>query len=340
MGALILAAALAVPARAETIRVLTLNVAGVPVAHSKVRARVRAIGEALASRRHDVVAIQEAWLDKDARAVADQAGLPHYARYERRLSIGTGLATLSRFPFREKAQARFTSRPSAIRAAQGESVANKGVLLTRLATPWGPLDLYNTHLIANYPSGRYYTLRLTQLFELAEMVERHSADRPFLIVGDLNTAPGEDEFQALLDLLGLEDACPSCAPTSNQRRIDHVLLPRGARRGWVKARLAFTGEAPGLGLPWSDHYGVEADLDRRVMKLRLNPDPELRAEALARIDKAVGRMVELMLKRRARRAWLPLYGFGMTLRYDKQISQLLEIQARVQTARVQTLARL
>lgn len=328
-----------VAANAETFKVLSFNVAGIPFVHPDVGKRLRAIGDAIRIQGHDIVGLQEAWLDSDARAVAERAGLPHYARYQREIAFGTGVATLSRFPVAEKLQLQFTCRPSALRAPQGEPIANKGALLTRLNTPWGPLDVYNTHLIANYRAGRYYTLRLTQLFELSEMIETHSKNRPFVVLGDLNADPGQEEFKVFLDLLGLKDACPSCAPTlrNSGRRIDHILLPRGFKPGWVRAETVFRDDAPGVGLPWSDHNAVEATLDRRVLTLRLNPDPRRRAAALAKIEAAIVAMMRAMIQRQARRAWLPAYGFAMTLRYDHQLDQLLDIKARAETARLMTL---
>lgn len=305
---------------ALALKVVTFNVAAIYFVHPNVGERIEAIGPALAA--YDVVALQELWLDKHAERLRDLSGLPYYVRHERSFFLGNGLALLSRYPIVEVKKMVFSCRPSALRVYQGEWPANKGVELTRLETPKGPLDVYNTHIISNYgESAPYRALRLTQIFELAEFIRANSKDRPFVLLGDLNTGPGERAYGLLKDLLGLSDACGSdfCG-------IDHVMLPRG--RSKSKARLEFQDTG------WSDHPAVAADLRWEVLKLRLRPDRRDRLGALEDIETALGSMLELMARRRRALSWIPFYGFVMSLRYDHQTRLIAHVRHRAASARL------
>lgn len=323
------------------LQVLSYNVAGLPIVHPRAPERLAAAAERLRESEFGVIALQEVWLERHARILTSGAAYPHSSRLPTR-GIGSGLLTLSRWPILEQEALIFTCRPSALRAGQGESIAHKGALWTRIATPHGPLDVYNTHLISNYPNAMYTTVRLTQIFELAEFVLERSAGRPYAILADLNSAPGERGYEALRALLGLADPCfgkkEDCGPSgSDPRRVDHVLLPAAAARG-ARGRLAFTERVPGLGIPYSDHVGVAAALPAAAARVSGAPDPAVRAAALGRIEAAVAGMMEQMIERKARLSWIPVYGALLAARYDHQLAQLNSIRARVETARLRIAA--
>jgi endonuclease/exonuclease/phosphatase family metal-dependent hydrolase len=305
---------------ALALKVLTFNVAGIPIIHPGLPERLEAIGPAL--RDYDVVALQELWFDKDAETLRRLSGLPYYVRHERDIILGDGLALLSRYPIVETKRLVFSCRPSALRLYQGESVANKGVMFARLETPKGELDVYNTHVVANYgQSSPYRAFRLTQVFELAEFIRATSKDRPFILLGDLNTGPGERAYGVLKDLLGLNDACGgSC-------RIDHILLPRGRARTKGGPQFQDTG--------WSDHPAVAADLGWDTLRLRLNADKRDRTGALEDIETTLNNMLDLMSRRRRARSWIPVYGFLMGLRYDHQARNITYVRDRATSARLQ-----
>ena len=308
---------------------LSLNVAGIPIVHRDLPRRMEAIGRELKAGHYDIVGLQEAWRDKDAAALGAASGLAHIARYERDILLGTGLAILSRFPILQKSQRPFTSRPSALRFYQGESVANKGVLMARVQTPEGELDVYDAHLIAGYPDFRYRTLRLTQVFELAEAMDEWSPGRAVVLLTDLNAGPGDSEYEILKDLLGLDDACrlkdtELCPDPGRTKRIDHVLLPLGKLKRTGKP--ALVNDPP---YRYSDHQGVAALLEPKALALRRKPHARHRAEALEDIEAAIATMLESMARRRRERAWLPAYGFVFALRYDHQAAYLTALRDRV-----------
>ena len=339
-AALLLAAALTAPAPASAaFKVLSFNVAGVPVTHGNIARRFKTIAEGLVRSDYDLVGIQEAWFDKDALILSNGAGFPHYVRFPRTGNyLGTGLALLSRFPVEKSAQIIFTTRPSFFRIYNGEFVANKGALWARVDTPRGPLDVYDTHLVADYPSINYPTLRLTQIFELTEFILLHSPDSPFVLMGDINSGPGMPGYRLLMALLGLQDVCAddpqACLSQGRKTRIDHVFLPQGPTT--KKAKLDFFGPISGSTPPlmYSDHDGVAVEIGWEALRLRLSPDPSQRAAALEEVERAIAEKISEFTRLRSRYSWIPLLGLLQTLRFDSDIDRLVFLKEKVVTARM------
>ncbi len=320
----------------KTIRVLTFNAAGIPVVHPEMTKRVAAAGRAVADGGYDLVGLQEMWRDKDSAALAEASGLRYVARNHRRYAIHSGLSILSRWPILMKEERAFSSvRPSLRHLSQGEALVSKGFLFARVATPWGELDAYAAHTLADYPEAQYHLLRMTELFELSEGVRELSGNRPFVILGDLNSGRGDREYDVFLDLLGLRDLCErkgreQCPDADHTPRIDHILVP---------GELAATGrkvlDAPidQTGLMLSDHPGLAADVPRALMSLRARPDAQRRAAALIAVEEAVGAAIERLEAQRRRTGWIPIYGSFLAARYARQSGRLSVIRERAATAR-------
>lgn len=328
---LLLAASLASAGEAAaptSIRVLSFNAAGIPLVHSGAGRRMEAAGKAIAGGGYDVVGLQELWFDRHSAALAAASGLPHAARFGRRLAFRSGLTILSRWPILLKEERAFTAvRPSLRHPLQGEMVPSKGFLFARLATPWGELDVYAAHALADYPRTSYRLLRLTELFELAEGVLERSKDRPFVILGDLNSGHGDREYELLLDLLGLGDPCAPegrevCGDPRRPKRIDHVLVPAG-RHGARASRVLEDG--------LSDHSGFAVDLPRAAMALRARPDPKRRDRALRSVEEDVGAAIGRLEAEGGRSGWIPLYGAFLSARYARQAARLKAIRERAES---------
>ncbi|OGR86634.1 MAG: hypothetical protein A3J74_10080 [Elusimicrobia bacterium RIFCSPHIGHO2_02_FULL_57_9] len=241
------------------------------------------LAEAIGEADPDLVALQNAWRLGDGSALP-RLGLPYYGGRMR-----NGLIVLSRFPIIEERWQAFSCPMSRLRRS-GLRQIDSGILLVRMQTPQGPVDAYNTRFIADEGAVQYRTLRMTQIFELASMVETYSAGKPFLILGDL----GQDSDRRLLgNLLGLH----------------HSLLP-------------------------GDADAQQASLPAEMFK----PVALRRIEALGQIEEASARMIETFRRRLTKGSWFPIYGFMLTLRYERQINQLETIKIRAQTARIRTLA--
>ncbi len=333
--ALLFAASLAGAAEAppKSIRVLTFNAAGIPVVHPHLAARIAGSGEAIAKGEYDIAGLQELWRDADSATLQLASGLPYAARFPRRLAIRSGLTILSRWPILSKEERTFSAvRPSLRHLAQGEALAGKGFLQARISTPWGELDVYAAHTLAQYPEAEYHLLRMTELFELAEGVRELSAGRPFVILGDLNSGHGEREYDLFLDLLSLSDPCvphgqEACGDPRRPLRIDHVLLPSGPLD--AKMRRVFDDSL-------SDHNGFAGDLPRALMSLRAKPDPKRRMAALLAIEGAVGAAIERLRSERIRASGIPLFGAFISARYARQEARLNAIQERAASARAIT----
>ena len=333
-AALLVGAALSLGAGPEParLRAVTFNAAGIPLVHPLLAVRMAAAGDALRAGGYDVVGLQELWFDKDSAALALAAGLPHRARAGRRFVFGTGLTILSRWPIVSTVERAFSVvRPTLRHPTRGEFIAGKGFLMARIATPWGELDAYDVHVLADYPRVSYRLLRATELFELAEGIRELSAGRPFVVMGDFNCGAGDWEYEMFRELLGLEDLCSAggdgCSDPRRPKRIDHVLVPRGA-----SARLERVLEerltAFSL-VPLSDHSGFAATLTAGALKLRAKPDPRKRTAALKSLDEAIAGGIERLERDIKRARWIPLYGQLLGLRYKLQIGRLAAIRQKI-----------
>lgn len=328
--ALLLAATLAGAAEPPALKVLTFNAAGIPLVHPRLAKRMVEAGRAIGAGGYDVVGLQELWRDKDSAALAGAAGLPHAARFHRTLAFRSGLTILSRWPILLKEERPFsTVRPSLRHPFQGEAVPRKGFLLARVASPWGELDVYAAHTLADYPGTSYRLLRLAELFELAEGVRELSAGRPFVILGDLNSGHGDREFDLFLDLLGLSDPCApagqeACGDPRRPKRIDHILVPGRVN---VKAGIA-------LDPSMSDHSAFAADLPRGLMSRRAKPDPKRREAALRAVELETSAAIERLGARKRESAWIPFYGSFLAARYDLQTARLAALRERAASARL------
>lgn len=322
---LVLAASLA---GAAEIKVLTFNAAGIPLVHPRLGKRLHGAGKAIADGGFDIAGLQELWRDKDSAALAAASGLPHAARFHRRVAFRTGLTILSRWPILASEERAFsTVRPSLRHLFQGETVPSKGFLFARVATPWGELDVYDAHTLADYRETKYRLLRLTELFELAEGVRELSKDHPFVILGDLNSGHGDREYDLFLDMLGLSDPCApagkeACGDPRRPKRIDHALVP-----GRLDARAARVFDDS-----LSDHSGFSAELPRGLMSLRAKPDPKRRAAALRAVEDEAGEAVMRLEAEGRSAAWIPLYGAFVSARYARQAARLKAIRERAASA--------
>jgi endonuclease/exonuclease/phosphatase family metal-dependent hydrolase len=317
--ALTLSASAAEPAR---VRVLTMNAAALPLVHARVGTRMDEIGAAIAAGGYDVVGLQELWLERHASRLAKSAALPYVVRAKR----FSGLSILSRWPVGETEELTFSAlRPSWLAISNGEPAADKGALRAVIATPWGPLDVYAAHAIANYGSPDYEALRLTELFELAEFVLARSTGRAYVVLADLNAGVGKADYDVFAGLLGARDACSDgekelCGDPRRKTRIDFVLYSGGSR---PPARAVLDD--------LSDHNGYAAELGASNLKPAA-PDSKRRADALAAFDARVSRMIERLNAAAAKVSWIPLWGSLAARRYERQAAILTGLRERAASA--------
>jgi sphingomyelin phosphodiesterase 2 len=268
-----------------------------------------AIGAALAQMHLDIVGLQELYSEDDRRLVmagAASDGLVH-TRYFPSGAIGSGLLMLSRFPIQEASFLRFRLNGRPQELLRSDYYAGKGVARLRLETPLGPLDAYDTHLVAGYGeigSDIYYYHRLAQAYELARYIATQSQEVPVIVTGDLNTTPDRLPYRACTALGQLTDsfwmAHPEDAGITVTTDIPYVLVHAPERIDYVLYRegpgdtlrvlsseVTLKTAPPGAGiLAYSDHYGVCTTFEW-VTGAPGAPSPAIDASVLAAVSQAL-----------------------------------------------------
>lgn len=317
-----------------TLRVISLNMWGLGLNISQDREdRIRALGEALAGLEADIIALQEVWLERDQKYLirqAEGAGLK-YSHYFRSGTLGSGLLMLSRYPITEALfrPYRLRSRPELL--TQGDYYAFKGVAVLRLNTPYGLIDCYNTHAIAQYAPDYQDELaaqRAGNMYELAQFVRDYSHSTPAIVTGDFNVNPHQLGYRLLLGLTGLVDSYDALHPddpsitfgldnpyNSNYRepeRIDYVCARSGGR-------VYLTPQAAQITLkqrpdypykPYSDHYAVQVDFGIELHMHQLPafvPDPAEELRLLQAFSKTLQTGLDQAMGRKQKHV---LYGVG------------------------------
>lgn len=250
--------------------------------------RAPGIEATLRSIDADVICLQEAWATEEgnqARQLARKLGFHVATSVDATPGRRLGNAVLSRWPIRHE---KVTPLP----LASGED-GHRTLVQARVDAPFGPVDVYCTHLAYRFDES---TLRRAQLTRICEII---AADRarsendngadafPPVLCGDLNATPASDEVRMLtgqapppvpgLVFTDAWDAAgrgpghtwdrrnPHLRDSSwPRRRLDYVLIgwPRDTPRGNPK-RAVLAGARPHDGVWPSDHLAVVVDLATR-----------------------------------------------------------------------------
>lgn len=175
--------------------------------------------------RYNIVSLQESFSEKKRlMQFATHPFKAHYMDKRHMFSLAdSGLSTLSRFPILLTKKEHYRSY-----AGLSDSVASKGILLTRLDVNGQVLDLYNTHMQAG-SSDKENFARLDQAAQVIEFVNTHSpSTHSVMLLGDFNMGPFRpgkayadysplsydnerdmllrtNSFQLIVDYLGLTD---------------------------------------------------------------------------------------------------------------------------------------
>ncbi|CAM9762294.1 unnamed protein product [Pylaiella littoralis] len=211
------------------LRVLTQNLWGLPVISRCLEARVHAFAKTLGGG-WDVIALQEVWHARERDALR-RAALSADLRYSRYFEHGcgapvlgagmggTGLLVLSRFPITESFFWRFSANGQPYQLQHSDYLGGKGVGLARIHTPAGVVDLFVSHLHADYSrakgSGmpdRYKAHRVAQAFEVAHIIRLASRSPLVLLLSDLNAGPGSMPYGLQRSVAGLGDAFADAKP--------------------------------------------------------------------------------------------------------------------------------
>jgi endonuclease/exonuclease/phosphatase family metal-dependent hydrolase len=267
---------------------------------------MEAIGQALAQMDLDVAGLQEAFRDSDRKrllAGAAQGGLVH-SHYVPSGTYGSGLFLMSRFPIEETGFLPFSLNGRPQDLLRPDYYAGKGVSRTRLRTPMGAVDVYNTHLIAQYleiGGDVYHAHRVLQAYELAQYIRSHSADAPAILTCDLNSTPASLVYRICLGLGGLYDSFQVANPgkpcitatvdnpyirVHEPECLDYVFCRHSPDRTWapLSSEVILRDVAPGFSQEikaYSDHYGILTTFTLAASE----PSQPLRPDATVDLDK-------------------------------------------------------
>ena len=279
---------------------LCVYAAGLPVA-PKCTERAVHIARAISSA-YELVVLQEIWHVRERNLIiakAQESGFHYYHYFNSAVgfpfpmgadSFGTGLLVLSTFPISSALYHSFglSGRPYALH--ESDFVANKGVGLLRVETPAGQIDVYVTHLLANYntrgapgPGDFYQSHRVGQSYELSQFILATSRNSLTIVCGDFNSSPDCLELKvprqwlclrdAFTDTNDDEDGLTFASPDNkyshgeHPMRMDYVLYkinrPQEGELNWhlVQSSIfkGFFIDARGETTPLSDHFGVSAE---------------------------------------------------------------------------------
>jgi endonuclease/exonuclease/phosphatase family metal-dependent hydrolase len=268
------------PIAGRELRVLSLNCWGVPGARDR-EARMEAIGTEIARMGLDLVGLQEIYYQRDRLRVlelAAEGGLIYHHYYPSGV-FGSGLMVISRFPLLETQFWPYSLNGRPQDFIRPDYYAGKGLAFARIETPDGPVDFYNTHLIAPYleiGEDVYFSHRVSQTYELTRIVNEVSYGHPLILAGDFNTTPERLAYRTCIELGQVRDSfkevneqeagvtVTTAIPyllVHEPERLDFIFFRSGSNQSWqvLCSKVALSEVANDFQeqiLAYSDHYGV------------------------------------------------------------------------------------
>ncbi|MFD5746313.1 jacalin-like lectin [Streptomyces sp. NPDC127033] len=263
-------AAQAAPAAdSGTLKLLTYNIAGLPLGlgQSDPKTNTPLIGQRLGP--YGIVNVQEDF-NYHASLYANDAH-PYRTATSGGAAFGDGLNTLSDHPFDDFERVRWND------CTGTDCLTPKGFSLARVRLAEGVfVDLYNVHTNADTTDAAL-AARRANILQLSSFIRTYSAGNAVIVMGDTNTRYTRtgDNIRTLLSENGLTDAwvklvrggsapalgsealvCDSAAPTDTCEVVDKVLYRSGPLVGLDAT--SFTNDwrafLDGAGKHLSDHY--------------------------------------------------------------------------------------
>jgi endonuclease/exonuclease/phosphatase family metal-dependent hydrolase len=238
-------------------RVMTYNVHSCIGLDGKVRPE--RVLQVIRTAGADVIALQEVDANRRRSRHADQARFlaerlemsHHYFAVLHDRGEQYGLAIISRFPLVEVQSAHLTAADARRRCEA------RGAMWVRLDSPWGAVNVINTHF------GLRRHERLRQAARLAgdRWIGRIPTDEPIVLCGDLNAGPKSPVCRTICEkLVDVQTYAAHHRPRAtfpspwSVRRLDHIFVSRHvAIQGIIQPRTPTAVMA-------SDHLPVCADL--------------------------------------------------------------------------------
>ncbi|KAF6206732.1 hypothetical protein GE061_017968 [Apolygus lucorum] len=289
------------------LKVFTMNVWGIPYVSKDKSSRMEAIAEALKSKDYDIICLQEIWDTNDYELIHSKikTRMP-YKYYYYSGFLGSGLCTFSKWPIVETFYYKFPLNGYVHKIHHGDWFAGKGVALAKLKVNDKIINVFNTHLHAQYcqENDEYLSHRLSQSYEAGQLVSLGSEGAALtLFLGDFNSKPSDICTQVLRTIPGLQDAFlhndKECdygtnETTRNSYTPPEVLKknPHGGRLDYIlfksnnqheakslKYDFAFPDRIPNCSMSYSDHEAIEATIvvkDKETTNLLDRPDDDIK----------------------------------------------------------------
>lgn len=196
-------------ARIGRFSAVTYNVAGLPnwfpsfLNQGKVPENSSQISPLL--NAYDIVMVQEDF--NYHKPLIRHVEHPYLSRHSGIAGIGSGLNTLSKFPFVDFKRVTWQQRYGIFRH-ENDRLTPKGFTYAKFeVAPGIYIDIYNLHTDAGGDPGSL-TARRSNIAQLSQYIEDHSEGNAVIVLGDTNTryTRSPDNIRRLIGVNGLTDA--------------------------------------------------------------------------------------------------------------------------------------
>ena len=189
----------------ESLSLISANVSGLPAFLSKydrdVPASQKALGEMLNNSGYDIICVQEDFQYHDTLA-ATMTDYPYRTYTSGGVPIGDGLNIFSKYPMYNVERVAWDEYHGVF-SDGADALTPKGFLKCTVDVNGVLIDLYNVHGDA-YRTEADQLAKKAQLVQLAEYIEKSSAQRPIIITGDTNLTFHNDPLSEMYRIL-IED---------------------------------------------------------------------------------------------------------------------------------------
>ncbi|KOC66175.1 Putative neutral sphingomyelinase [Habropoda laboriosa] len=267
-----------------SINILTLNCWGIPYVSKNREARMAAIAKKFTTENYDIICLQEVWSVNDFKMMKamTQEQLP-YSHYFYSGVVGSGVCILSRFPIKDVMFHKWPLNGYVHKIHHGDWFGGKGVGLCKLQIHDMNINIYITHLHAEYSrhNDEYIAHRVLQAFDTAQFIRMTcSGADSAILAGDLNAEPKDLAYRIICGVAGLVDACSNnlrnlgtneCANNSytssklartfpEGKRIDHILYQstKNIKIEVTNFQHPFPKRVPDKDFSFSDHEAIMA----------------------------------------------------------------------------------